>query len=640
MAYNKNDDIYNLKIFKLHRIKFEELWNDAKAYIRGTYNASDEEFTTASPFAQLLAVILHLGRMILYYIEDSITGLNIRTAFRPDQIRGLATLTGHDPGRSIAARGSVKIQYNNQASTDLQGEIVYIPNKTKLINTATGLEYVLLFSADNARMTLKNSNMITAGVAQGVLRYQQMTSSGLSLQSFNFSETNYQNIDQYFINVYVNGEPWDIVPSIVDLSYGQHGCVVKTGQLGGIDIFFGNLTYGAIPPVGSTILVEYLVTAGSVGNWSKEIMNNMDFWTFEGEGFLKDGTSVDLNTLFNIIPDSDIIFGTDQEDIALTQKIAPYISRSMVLGNAINYEYFLKKMNMFSDIQIIPGFEININNDIYTSRNVAKDEYEAALRSYRSYLDYYGKDSDLTENYFNILTDKRRQLERLNRKIRNLETANNTVYLMLIPDITKRIGSNGNYFTCNPSLFTLRDDEKINILDLIEASGQRILTVDNVIIDPVQPKFAVNVRVRIWDNYTFDDIYAMGLSALSTYFLNNKRKDRIPISDIVALFEGLKPVDSVSASFDADVKNKDYYKDSYGIDEYGDIILQRNSHDNMGNVVKIKDLYPMFRGGFTSPSGVSYSDQQDPYALSGFNLTVIGSSKSQRLSLESSTPMD
>lgn len=639
MAYNKNEDMYNLEIFKLHRIKFEELWNDAKAYIRGTYNAADEEFTTASPFAQLLAVILHLGRMILYYIEDSITGLNIRTAFRPDQIRGLATLTGHDPGRSIAARGSVKIQYNNQASTDLQGEIVYIPNKTKLVNTATGLEYVLLFSADNARMTLKNSNMITAGVAQGVLRYQQMTSSGLALQSFNFSEPNYQTIDQYFINVYVNGEPWDIVPSIVDLSYGQHGCVVKTGQLGGIDIFFGNLIYGAIPPNGSTILVEYLVTAGSVGNWSKEIMNNMDFWTFEGEGFLKDGSSVDLNNLFNIIPDSDIIFGTDQEDVALTQKIAPYVSRSMVLGNALNYEYFLKKMNMFSEIQVIPGFEINVNNDIYTSKNVAREEYESALRVYRSYVEYYGKNSDVTQSYFNTLNDKRRQLERLTKRVRNLEASNNVVYLMLIPDITKRIGSNGNYFTCNPSLFTLRDDEKVNILDVIEASGQRILTVDNVIIDPVMPRFAVNVRVRIWDNYTFDDIYMAGLNALSTYFLNNKRKDRIPISDIVALFEGLKQVDSVSATFDADVKNKDYYKDNYGIDEYGDIVLERNSNDNMGNVIKIKDLYPMFRGGFTSPTGITYSDQQEPYMLSGFNLTVVGSSKSRRLSLESSTPI-
>ena len=74
-----------LKIFHLNRIKYDQLWNDALTYIKQTYSAVNEQFTSASPFAQLLSVILHLGRMIFYYIEDSITGLNIRTAYR--QIR-------------------------------------------------------------------------------------------------------------------------------------------------------------------------------------------------------------------------------------------------------------------------------------------------------------------------------------------------------------------------------------------------------------------------------------------------------------------------------------------------------------------------------------------------------------------------
>lgn len=74
----------NLKIFSLNRIKFNELWADALKYIKRTYQATSQAFTPASPFGQLLQVILHMGRMILYYIEDSITGLNIRTAYRPD----------------------------------------------------------------------------------------------------------------------------------------------------------------------------------------------------------------------------------------------------------------------------------------------------------------------------------------------------------------------------------------------------------------------------------------------------------------------------------------------------------------------------------------------------------------------------
>ena len=84
---------FNTKIFSLNRIKYEELWEDALKYIKGVYNSKNEEFNSSSPFAQLLSVILHLGRMIIYYIEDAINGTNIKTAWRPDQIRGLATLT-------------------------------------------------------------------------------------------------------------------------------------------------------------------------------------------------------------------------------------------------------------------------------------------------------------------------------------------------------------------------------------------------------------------------------------------------------------------------------------------------------------------------------------------------------------------
>ena len=90
-----DNSIYNLKIFKLNRIRYEQLMEDAVNYVKKTYQATTQNFTLASPFAQMLSVVLHLGRMILYYIEDSVTSLNIRTASRPDNIRGLAQLAGH-----------------------------------------------------------------------------------------------------------------------------------------------------------------------------------------------------------------------------------------------------------------------------------------------------------------------------------------------------------------------------------------------------------------------------------------------------------------------------------------------------------------------------------------------------------------
>jgi hypothetical protein len=67
------------------------------------------------------------------------------------------------------------------------------------------------------------------------------------------------------------------------------------------------------------------------------------------------------------------------------------------------------------------------------------------------------------------------------------------------------------------------------------------------------------------------------MNALSNYFIYFKRKDIIPLSDIISLFENIDGIDSVKVWFDADVNNQEIYcqKNFYGIDEYGDIILTR-----------------------------------------------------------------
>ena len=191
--------IYDLKIFKLNRLKYEELWSDAVTWVKKTYNTTSEQFTMASPFAQLLSVILHLGRMVFYYIEDAITGLNIKTAYRPDQIRGLARLSGHNAGRAIAARGAVKIMYVDTGNMDLNGQVCFIPNRTKILSAFGGLTYTILFGADTAQITMTAGNFVEATIIQGVLKYQAATASGGPLQSYNFTERNYAEIDEYFI---------------------------------------------------------------------------------------------------------------------------------------------------------------------------------------------------------------------------------------------------------------------------------------------------------------------------------------------------------------------------------------------------------------------------------------------------------
>ena len=634
--------IFDLKIFKLNRIKYQELWDDAIEYVKQTYRASNQQFTLASPFVQLLSVILHLGRMILYYIEDSVTSLNIMTASRPDNIRGLAMLAGHKSQRVMSAKAAARIKYIETGNQEIQGKVVYIPNKLALQNTLSGMSYIVLFGAETAKITLTAGNYVDCNLLQGVLKYQRVTSNGAPFQSFNISERNYREIEQYFINIYVNNEAWTIVDSILDMSYNQKAVMVRTGLTGGIDIFFGNGDFGLIPDNGAMILVEYVVSDGIGGNAEANYMNNSDdAWRFSGVGYLEDNSTVMLNGNFKLELTTDLIFGAQSEDIALTQLIAPHVSRSFVLANETNYKYFLQRTGMFSSIEVIKGYssqEANASAQIAYSK--AEQDYNSYYDQWQEAVSQYGESSEQAQVLHDKVENALNDMTIANQKIEDTDMPDNTIYLMLIPDIRKRLTSSVNYFTCNESLFTLTQDEQYNILEMIENSGQKIITMENRIMQPKLPRFAVNADVKLWEGYDIKDVYSHALDVLSNYFIRNTRKDIIPLSDITTLFENVEGVDSVRVWFDADVRNSDIYQEDefYGIDEFGDVVLTRRYTNSTGNPRIVKDILPLFRGGFTSPDGVVYSDTQSFEQRSAFNMTLISYTRNRRLS--TTNPID
>lgn len=618
------DNNINNKIFSLNRLKFSELYQDALKYIKSAYASAGQEFTPASPFGQLLTVLIHLGRMIFYYIEDSISGLNIRTAYRPDQVKGLAMLAGHDAARPISARGAARIYYYDTGNNDLNGKTCYIPNKAKLVSKLNGYKYVLLFGAESGKITMQSGNYLNATIVQGEIKLQYVTGSGRPLQSYNFAERNFQEVDQYYVNVYVNGEPWEIVKSIQDLGFNQKGCVVRTGINSGLDVFFGNGSMGAIPPMGSYIVCEYIVTDGENGNLTKDYVNADNYWQIISDGILADGSSIKLQGNFKIQLTTDIIFGSAAEDTALTQLIAPHVSRSFVLANEVNYKYFFKRMNMFSDIEIIRGsYSVNGTSVMQLAYDQANRDYNNAVLNYNDAIILSGEGSDEVQAAYKEVQNKLAIRNYAATKLSDNTSQDNTVYILLIPDINKRLSSGQNYFTCDESLFYLSKDEQENMINLINASGQRIITVENRIIQPKVARFAVNVEAKIWDNYEEQDVYSAGLQKLSEYFLQYNRKDIIPVSDIVSIFENdVEGIDSVRVWFEADSKNEELYGiRDYGIDQFGDIKLTRRVVDHNGQYMEVHDMLPLVRGGFISPDGVEYSASQTFDGISAFNIS-------------------
>ena len=613
----------DFKIFKANRLKFSELQDDAYNYIKKVYSDNGQEFSSASPFIQIVNVVLNLGRMILFYIENSITELNIKTAFHERSIRGLATLTGHTPSTGIASRGALWMSYN--MSQEHMGETITIKNYTKIKNTSNGLTYLAVFPTSNMKLTVgSHDSKVEIPIIQGTLKYQQATGTGEAMQSFNFANKGGDTIDNFFMNVYVNGERWAAVESFLDLTYGEKACIIKPSFNGGIDVFFGTGINGGIPQQGSSILFEYLVCSGSYGNVFDNATDN--YWTFDETGYGPDGDYVDLNEIYTLSSATEILFGTDEENLAVTRKLAPHMSRSFVLANATNYKYFLTRLNIFSTIDAFSGFNTYEDNAIEIKYNDAKDAYSAAKESYTAQVKLTGKDSPLAQERYEELLDAQHTYDVMKGKYDDAKLDDNVIYLYLIPDITKRLSVGENYFTCALDRFKLTDDEKTGILNLIENSGQKILTTENKILDPIFVKFAINIFIQMWDNYSFASVKSSIINALSNYFITNTRRDRIPVSDLIQLVENVPGVDSVSIIFDADKANSVYYGDGkYGIDEYGDIVLSRNIIDKLGNKIEVNDLLPLFRGGFTSPSGIEYSDDLDSLT-SAVNITLRGKS--------------
>ena len=613
-----------MSMIKTARIRLSELYQDSINFVKTSYQSVGKYFSMASPMGQLLQVILNLGRMILYYVEDSITELNINTASRPDSVKGLASLTGHNPSRGQAARGTLRLTYNGE-KIDMYGNTVVIPNYTQVTSSINGLIYTIVLPGEEVRLDLNSlTNFVNVNVVQGVLEYQQSTGTGDPLQSFNFQSKKGASIDNYFVNIFVNGKRWEKRDSILDMIRNEESVMVKTGQTGGIDVFFGSGYNGKIPSLGSTILVEYLLTDGDAGNISTPSSEQQKNWKFETKGYSLNSQEVDLNKIIRIGIEKPILFGALEEPIYLTRLLAPHVSRSFVLANTNSYIYFLRKLNMFTIVDALPGFATFEDRYALDKYNQARTVYENVNEEYRNLISTIGASADKTMTKKTELDAAQNQVYYWQGKINEQKQDDNTVYLYLVPDVNKRIAANQNYYTCNLDSFILTGAEKRGILDLIEESGQRVLTVDNAIMNLKYPRFVLNISLIIYEGFELNTIREKIISKTSDYFLKNTRRDRIPASDIVRIIENIEGVDSVTVWFDADLKNIEIYGSGYGIDDYGDVLLARFVDDAFGNKVPVRDLYPLIRGGWESSSGVYYDDSIAKEKLSNVNIQLRG----------------
>jgi len=341
--------MFNNDIFSSFRIKTNELLASTVDYVINKFNQSKLVLTTSSAYGQILFVLHNIANLIFYYIEDSITELNIRQATRQSSVRNISTIGQYQPTRAVSAIGQVKLTVKPNQTMNIPGNLIIIPNYTRLFCNNNNLKYMLNLSQDSLIFDISKNQTVELNIIQGNIENQQFTGIGRKLTSFGVQVSKNLHIDNEHVEVFVNGEKWPRYKSLLHMLPDSPGFMERTGATSGIDIFFGNGNIGKIPPSGSEIRVQYILTDGWAGVL-KEATNKEVTMTFDDTGLNVLGEDIDLNDLFDIEVTKYPDFGYNPEPTNLTRLMLSKTDGILVVED--DYELLFRRLQQFSTVRV------------------------------------------------------------------------------------------------------------------------------------------------------------------------------------------------------------------------------------------------------------------------------------------------
>jgi hypothetical protein len=392
-------------------IRFSSIKNEIENFLKTEYNKAGILFSSASPYGQILSVIENLHQLSFLYLKNTIVGLDVNQPGTTERmIKNAAIFAGHIPGRAISASGTLRFSLKTDIDfeKDIPGGKISFFNKLNIKNKTNSLDYSFNIGTEIATHRLNPNYQFFIPIIQGKWMTKSYTGEGIALQTISSNDSGQQDVENFNVQVIVNGNLWTIKKHIYEMIPEEQAVVVRTGFNGGVDIIFGNGGFGAIPPVGSTIQLLYLSSEGSLGNIFRRTRND---WNFVGSIFDGNGQIVDIDKIFNIDIYNDITFGADGESIEFTRTILPIVSNNFVLALPQQYAYEIKKLGVFSHVNayeksgtifiaVVPNINLfkNQNSDYFTIDKSAftLDTYE------KSKIDNYLRTSgviQLTRKY-------------------------------------------------------------------------------------------------------------------------------------------------------------------------------------------------------------------------------------------------
>ena len=555
------------------QISYSRVKSEIEDFLKTEYNKAGILFSSASPYGQILSVVENLHQLSLMYLKNTLNQFDLSNASITNDriIRNAAIFAGHNPTRGISSSGT--LLFTVKPAVDLEKELpggrISLLNKTTLLNKTNSLNYTLNLGVDKMTQVININSKFYISITQGKWKKKAYTGTNEPLLTIYLNESGLKDIENFNIQITVNGELWSLKKHIYEMLPDEKAVVTKSGFDGGLDIVFGNGGFGAIPELGAIIEVNYLVTDGSSGNIFRRTSND---WTFIDDMYDGYGGTIDVDKLFDISIFTDINFGADGETPAFTRTLLPIVSNNFVLALPQQYAYEIKKLGVFSHV----------------------NAYEKS----------------------------------------------GTIFIALTPNINLFKNQNSDYFTIDIKAFSLDLYERTKIDKYLRTGGLIQLTRRYKIVNPTLSFYIINVFVIPYSDVTDESLSAQILDAISNYFLDLNRIDRIPKLDIIKVISTITDIHSVDIQF-ISKKNEDYHKEAIKraqnqLSQYADPslappMLSDYQSDTtlgldpiLGDILFESSELPIIRGGWSNRNDMFYSDNIESSGLKSVNIIKKG----------------
>jgi len=564
---------------KFSSISFRNIKNEIERYLKSEHGKANVLFSPASPYGQILSVIENLHQLSILYLKNAIDQFDLSNpnALNKKVIRNAAIFAGHIPGRSISSTGTLKLtlKSNSDIDSDIPGKRITFNNKALLKNKTNSLNYSLNIGSELVTHRITPNYQFFLPIIQGKWKTKTYTGDGLQLKTISVTEVGQKDVENFNVEVLVNGDYWSIKKHIWEMLPDDNACVVRTGFNGGIDIVFGNGGFGKIPEIGSVIEVSYLVSDGSRGNIFRR---TKDDWDFVSDVVAGNGETIDISDLSDVDIYTDINFGADEEDILFTKNILPIVSNNFVLGLPQQYAYEIKKLGVFSHVNAYEktgSIFIVATPNIKLFKNQNADYFTIDIKAFE--LDRYEKS----------------KIDKYLRTGGNIQLTKK--YRIDSPKLS--------YYIMNVFVITYSDatDESVNseILDKVSEYFLDLKRIDRI------PKLDI-----IRELSSISDIHSVDIQFVS------KKNEDYHGGNIINVKNKLKNSNSGDVN---NIKKDPNYSPSkvLGIDP------------TMGDILFEADEIPLIRGGWYDRNGSYYSDNIDGGGLKSINIIKKGTVNSK-----------